>query len=124
MQGECNGKVGKLCFHNFDTAEPKLILFKDNANERNESLLSNSRVQLILCKDNANERNESLLSNSRVQLILCKVTHNPPLCRYNIMDMVYISSSGLSRCSFISLNCVGDSPVCALNCALRCATLE
>ena len=94
--------MGKLCFHNFDTAEPKLILFKDNANERNESLLSNSRVQLILCK----------------------VTHNSPLCRYNIMDMVYISSSGLSRCSFISLNCVGDSPVCALNCALRCATLE
>ena len=80
MRGECNGKVGKPCFHNFDTAEPKLIL--------------------------------------------CKVTHHPPLCRYNIMDMVYISSSGLSRCSFISLNCVGDSPVCALNCALRCATLE
>ena len=26
---------------------------KDNANERNESLLSNCRVQLILCKDNA-----------------------------------------------------------------------
>ena len=51
MRGECNGKVGKLCFHNFDTAEPKLILYKDNANERNESLLSNSRVQLILYKD-------------------------------------------------------------------------
>ena len=31
MRGECNGKVGKLCFYNFDTAEPKLILFKDNA---------------------------------------------------------------------------------------------
>ena len=31
MRGECNGKVGKLCFHNFDTAEPKLILYKDNA---------------------------------------------------------------------------------------------
>ena len=30
MRGKCNGKVGKLCFHNFDTAEPKLILFKDN----------------------------------------------------------------------------------------------
>jgi hypothetical protein len=29
-------------------------------------------VQLIFCKDNANERNESLLSNCRVQLILCK----------------------------------------------------
>ena len=25
-----------------------------------------------LCKDNANERNESLLSNCRVQLIFCK----------------------------------------------------
>ena len=47
-------------------------MYKDNANERNESLLSNSRVQLILYKDNANERNESLLSNSRVQLILYK----------------------------------------------------
>ncbi len=53
----------------------QLILYKDNANERNESLLSNSRVQLILYKDNANERNESLLSNSRVQLILYKDNH-------------------------------------------------
>ena len=51
MRGECNGKVGKLCFHNFDTAEPKLILYKDNANERKESLLLLSRVQLILYKD-------------------------------------------------------------------------
>ena len=53
MQGECNGKVGKQSFHNFDTAEPKLILYKDNANERKESLLLLSRVQLILYKDNA-----------------------------------------------------------------------
>ena len=53
-------------------AECSLSHGKDNANERNESLLSNCRVQLILCKDNANERNESLLSNCRVQLILCK----------------------------------------------------
>ena len=45
---------------------------KDNANERNVSLLTNCRVQLILCKDNANERNVSLLTNCRVQLILCK----------------------------------------------------
>ena len=52
MQGECNGKVGKQSFHNFDTAEPKLILYKDNANERNESLLSDSRMQLILYKNN------------------------------------------------------------------------
>ena len=31
MQGECNGKVGKRSFTGLDTAEPKLILFKDNA---------------------------------------------------------------------------------------------
>ena len=29
-------------------------------------------MQLIFCKDNANERNENLFSNCRVQLILCK----------------------------------------------------
>jgi Pyruvate/2-oxoacid:ferredoxin oxidoreductase delta subunit len=48
------------------------IFCKDNANERNESLLSNCRVQLFFCKDNANERNENLLSNCRVQLFFCK----------------------------------------------------
>ena len=31
MRGEYNGKVGKRSFNNFDTAEPKLILYKDNA---------------------------------------------------------------------------------------------
>ena len=31
------------------------ICGKDNANEMNVSLLTNSRVQLILCKDNANQ---------------------------------------------------------------------
>ena len=51
-----------------------LYFCKDNANERNENLFSNCRVQLILCKDNANERNENLFSNCRVQLILCKNT--------------------------------------------------
>ena len=30
------------------------------------------RTHFILCKDSANERNVSLLTNSRVQLILCK----------------------------------------------------
>ena len=29
-------------------------------------------MQLILCKDNANERNENLFSNCRVQPIFCK----------------------------------------------------
>ncbi len=51
MQGECNGKTGKLSFTVLDIAEPKLILYKDNANERKESLLFVSRVPLILYKD-------------------------------------------------------------------------
>ena len=33
-----------------------LIGCKDNANERNVSLLTNCRVQLIFCKDNTNKR--------------------------------------------------------------------
>ena len=53
MQVECNGKVGKQSFHNFDTAEPQFILYKDNANEWQKSLLLFVRVQLILYKDNA-----------------------------------------------------------------------
>ena len=51
MQGEYNGKTGKLGFTGLDIAEPKLILYKDNANERKESSLFISRVQLSFCKD-------------------------------------------------------------------------
>ena len=72
MQGECNGKSVKRSLTGLDTAEPKIVLCKDNANEWKESLLLISRVQLVLCKDNANERKESLLLISRVQLVLCK----------------------------------------------------
>jgi len=72
MQGECNGKMWKRSFTKLDTAEPPLVLCKDNANERKESLLLISRVPLVLCKDNANERKESLLFISRVPLVLCK----------------------------------------------------
>ena len=53
MQGECNSKTGKPSFTGLDTAEPQLILYKDNANERKKSLLLFSRVQLILCKTSA-----------------------------------------------------------------------
>ena len=53
MRGERNSKAGKRSFTRLDIAEPKLILCKDNASERKESLLFISRVQLILCKDNA-----------------------------------------------------------------------
>ena len=76
MQGECNGKSVKRSLTGLDTAEPKLVLCKDNANEWKESLLLISRVQLVLCKDNANERKESLLLISRVPLVLCKDNAN------------------------------------------------
>jgi len=67
MQIECRTSSLLECF-----AEMPLIFWKDSASERNESLLSNCRVQLIFCKDNANERNENLFSNCRVQLFFCK----------------------------------------------------
>lgn len=47
MKGECNGKTGNIGFPGLDTAEPPLILSKDNANERQKSLLLFARVQLI-----------------------------------------------------------------------------
>ena len=40
--------------HGTTTSQGQLNFGKDNANERNVSLLTHSRVQLILCKDNAN----------------------------------------------------------------------
>ena len=51
MKDECDSKEGKLSFTVPDTAEPTLILYKDNANEWKESLLLISRVRLILYKD-------------------------------------------------------------------------
>jgi len=33
-----------------------------------------AEMQLFFCKENANERNESLLSNCRVQVFFCKDT--------------------------------------------------
>ena len=44
MKDECDSKEGKLSFTGLDTAEPTLILYKDNANERKASLLLISRV--------------------------------------------------------------------------------
>ncbi len=51
MQVERNGKTEKLSFTVLDTAEMPLILYKDNANERQKSLLLFARVPLILYKD-------------------------------------------------------------------------
>ena len=53
MQIERNGKTEKLSFTVLDTAETPLILYKDNASERQKSLLLFARVPLILYKDNA-----------------------------------------------------------------------
>ena len=51
MQIERNGKSGKRSFARLDTAEMPLILYKDNASERQKSLLLFARVPLILYKD-------------------------------------------------------------------------
>ena len=84
-----------------------MFLFKDSANERNESLLSNSRVQPILFKDSANERNESLLSNIRVQPILFKDNLNPCLFQF------WIGKSGMS---FYSKSRVNESDISVWQC--------
>ena len=46
-------------------------------------------MQLILCKDNANERKESLLSISRVQLILCKDNASYPQHKINACEKTF-----------------------------------
>ena len=90
MKDECDSKYGKRSFTVPDTAEPTLILYKDNANERKASLLLISRVQLILYKDNANERKENSLLISRVRLILYKDTKFQILYTQNILYMRYM----------------------------------
>ena len=50
MQGESSSKTGKLRFTGLDIAEPKLIFYKDNANEWQKSLLLFVRVPLIFYK--------------------------------------------------------------------------
>ena len=54
-----------------------------------------SRAQPVFCKDNANERNESLLSHCRVQLILCKDTTFPLKCNYH--DFIYHKAMRIIR---------------------------
>ena len=75
---------------------------KDNANERNENLFSNCRVQLILCKDNANECNENLFSNCRVQLILCKDKTFSEILK--IFQNKYIEIRKMLDCNLLSKN--------------------
>ena len=70
MQGESSSKTGKLRFTGLDIAEPKLILYKDNANEWKESLLLLSRVQLILYKDSPNPRIVSVPDSENIRRTL------------------------------------------------------
>ena len=51
---------------------------------------------LIFCKDNANERNESLLSNCRVQFIFCKDTHILQKSLYLVFGSYYLYRRFLS----------------------------
>ncbi|OKZ25121.1 MAG: hypothetical protein BHV84_11380 [Prevotella sp. AG:487_50_53] len=53
MQGESSSKTVRRSLTRLDIAEPKLSLYKADANEWKESLLLFSRVQLSLCKANA-----------------------------------------------------------------------
>ena len=41
MQGESNSKTGKRSFTGLDTAEPRLILYKDNARRAEKELALN-----------------------------------------------------------------------------------
>ena len=70
MQDECNGNTGKRSFTSLDTAEPKLIFYKDNANEWKESLLLLSRVQLILYKDSPKPRIVSVPDSENIRRTL------------------------------------------------------
>ena len=70
MQGESSSKTGKLRFTGLDIAEPKLIFYKDNANEWKESLLLLSRVQLILYKDSPNPRIVSVPDSENIRRTL------------------------------------------------------
>ena len=69
-QGESSSKTGKLRFTGLDIAEPRLILYKDNANEWKESLLLLSRVQLILYKDSPNPRIVSVPDSENIRRTL------------------------------------------------------
>ena len=78
MKGECNGKTGNIGFPGLDTAEPPLILSKDNANERQKSLLMFARVPLISTKVYKN----IVISCFTVFFRICNNSHRPVICIY------------------------------------------
>lgn len=53
----------------------QFILYKDNASERNVSLLANCRVQLILYKDNAEYFLQSYLKTTGNTTFPLKIHH-------------------------------------------------
>ena len=48
MQGESSSKTGKLRFTGLDIAEPRLILYKDNANPRIVSVPDSENIRRTL----------------------------------------------------------------------------
>ena len=82
MQGESNSKAGKRSFTGLDTAEPRLILYKDNANERKEDLFLLSRVQCILYTK-IREKNDTInYQTSPIPFSLIKIN---PYCLHIII---------------------------------------
>ncbi|OFQ08715.1 hypothetical protein HMPREF2955_03000 [Prevotella sp. HMSC073D09] len=83
------------------------LLCEVDANERNENLFSNCRVQDNLCKVDANERNENLFSNCRVQDNLCKVTTFFSLIRVTLSLCCFLAQDAyvLSLPSYAVLFC-------------------
>jgi len=77
------------------------LLCKVAANERNENLFSNCRVQHNLCKVAANECNENLFSNCRVQHNLCKVAANE--CNENLFSNCRVQDNLCKVTTFFSL---------------------
>ena len=82
-------------------------LCKVAANECNENLFSNCRVQHNLCEVAANERNENLFSNCRVQDNLCKVTTFFSLIRVTLSLCCFLAQDAyvLSLPSYAVLFC-------------------
>ena len=82
MQGESNSKTGKRSFTGLDIAEPRLILYKDNANEWKEDLFLLSRVQCILYT-NIREKNDTInYQTSPIPFSLIKIN---PYCLHIII---------------------------------------
>lgn len=79
MLGECNSKTGKLSFTGLDTAEPTLILCKDNESMAHHKvrnvffILRNSALYLPLYKINCTRQYKSKLSLRSFAISLYKI---------------------------------------------------